>query len=66
MLCPELTLAEVAACREAVDRAATAGRTTTATRERGLGGFVEAWDEYHRWLLARSAANEATDCSARS
>jgi hypothetical protein len=65
MLRPELTQDEVAACREAVSLAVIAGRTTSATRERGLGGFFEAWDEYHRWLLTHSGAHEATDCSAR-
>jgi len=29
-----------------VQRAAAAGRTTSGTAARGLGGFVEAWREY--------------------
>ena len=31
---------------EAVRCAVSAGRTTSAPRDRGLGGFVESWQEY--------------------
>ena len=32
-----------------VSAAADAGRVTSKTTERGLGGFVEAWGEYLNW-----------------
>jgi hypothetical protein len=65
MLQPALTLADVETLRDVVGRAVAAGRTTTGTRTRGLGGFVEAWDEYRRWLNGRTTA-ERLPCSARS
>lgn len=41
--------AEIRLVLRAVSSAAGERRTTAATRERGLGGFVEAWTEYLRW-----------------
>lgn len=32
-----------------VRAACMAGRTTSATVDRGLGGFVAAWEEYAHW-----------------
>jgi hypothetical protein len=32
-----------------VNAAVAAGVRTAATATRGLGGFVEAWDEFRRW-----------------
>ena len=59
-----LTAEEVCAvCRE-VEAAVAGGLTTRATRARGLGGFVEAWQEYARYVLAQ--ARRVTDCSPRS
>jgi hypothetical protein len=63
MLEPRLELADVEAVHRAVTAAAAAGRTTSATRGRGLGGFIEAWDEYRRWLIRTSGPSA---CSARS
>ncbi len=45
-----LTLDEVRRVRGCVEAAAAAGATTSATRGRGLGGFVETWREYERHL----------------
>ncbi len=47
------THAEVAALRRRVEQAAAAGETTSATRGRGLGGFIEAWREYEQYLERR-------------
>lgn len=54
-----LTLDEVQRLCRAVEAAAAAGRETSATRGRGLGGFVETWREYARFL-------ERRDCSPES
>lgn len=48
-----LTTAEAAAVAQAVTRASAAGRTTTGTAARGLGGFVEAWSDLLRYLGER-------------
>jgi hypothetical protein len=45
-----LSLAEVRGIRRRVDEAIIAGITTSGTRERGLGGFAETWQEYQRYL----------------
>jgi hypothetical protein len=45
-----LSLDEVRALRLRVEAAQAAGETTSATRERGLGGFVETWREYEHYL----------------
>lgn len=66
MLEPGFTLGEVTELHESVRRAVAAGRTTAATRTRGLGGFAEAWDEYRRWLVRTAARPGASACSARS
>jgi len=50
MFAMTLSYDEVAALRELVERAAGAGATTSATRGRGLGGFIEAWREYEQFL----------------
>jgi hypothetical protein len=49
----------------AVETAVRGGARTSATRERGLGGFVEAWCEYVRHLETRPAGAEP-NCSPRS
>jgi len=46
----DLALADVARIRGHVEAARDRGASTSGTRERGLGGFVEAWTEYHRYL----------------
>lgn len=56
MFAMTLTLADVAALRERLERAAAAGETTSATGGRGLGGFVEAWREYEQFLERRAAS----------
>jgi hypothetical protein len=56
MFAMTLTHAEVAALRERLERAAAAGETTSATRGRGLGGFVEAWREYEQYLERRAGS----------
>jgi hypothetical protein len=45
-----LSLPEVRAVSQRVEDAMAAGVTTSGTRERGLGGFVETWREYQRYL----------------
>ena len=52
-----LELADVDDIRAAVARAIASGRRTEATRARGLGGFIEAWNEYRRWLGRRGEPN---------
>lgn len=44
---------EVAGVIELLGAARTRGATTSATRIRGLGGFVEAWQEYATYLNDR-------------
>lgn len=46
----DLALDEVVDIVRVVVAAHTAGTTTSATRQRGLGGFVEAWQEYENYL----------------
>jgi hypothetical protein len=41
----------------AVLTAASAGQTTSGTRDRGLGGFVEAWSEYSEHLSRSEQAS---------
>jgi hypothetical protein len=41
---------QVNAIRLAVLKATSAGQTTSGTQNRGLGGFLEAWSEYARYL----------------
>jgi hypothetical protein len=48
-----LSLPEVRALRRQIESAAAEGRTSSGTRGRGLGGFVEAWQEYERYLENR-------------
>jgi len=45
-----LQAGEVHAIARLVADAVRSGRTTRATAARGLGGFVEAWEEYRRWI----------------
>lgn len=59
----ELTVAEARAVLAAVEAAVHSGATTSATRRRGLGGFVEAWTEYLRHLQSRPVG---FDCSRKS
>ena len=44
----KLSSAEVAVIVSVVAAARTQGTATSATQSRGLGGFVEAWQEYDR------------------
>jgi len=53
MFAMTLSCDQVAALRQCVEQAAAAGTTTSATRGRGLGGFVEAWREYEQYLERR-------------
>jgi len=57
-----LRLDEVVSVEAAVARAVCAGGTTTSTRQRGLGGFVEAWAEYRR-RLELDAADESSSAN---
>ncbi|MCZ6855407.1 MAG: hypothetical protein O7G86_15960 [Gammaproteobacteria bacterium] len=45
-----LTLAEANRVSELVNEAIAGGKTTAGTKNRGFGGFCEAWDEYGRYL----------------
>ena len=56
MFAMTLSHAQVAALRERMERAAAAGETTSATRGRGLGGFVEAWREHEQFLERRAGS----------
>ena len=47
---------EVAVVVELVVSARDRGTTTSATRLRGLGGFIEAWQEYATYLDDRGAS----------
>ena len=44
---------DIAAIAHTVATSAAAGERTAGTRTRGLGGFVEAWNEYLRWCERR-------------
>jgi limonene-1,2-epoxide hydrolase len=48
---------------EAVDAAIDKGRTTTATRARGLGGFRETWCEYVTYIERLGHANTEANMS---
>lgn len=48
-----LSLDEVRTLRQRVERAGADGTTTSGTRDRGLGGFVETWREYEQFLEGR-------------
>ena len=50
-----LTDGEATQVLAVVSAAAASGATTAGTRSRGLGGFVEAWEEYARFLQSRAA-----------
>ncbi|MCZ6619442.1 MAG: hypothetical protein O7E57_15070 [Gammaproteobacteria bacterium] len=45
-----LTSTEVNMVSELVVAAIAGGKTTTGTKNRGFGGFREAWEEYRRFL----------------
>ena len=49
-----LTLDEVRLLRQRVEDAAGGGASTSGTRDRGLGGFVETWREYEAFLDRRA------------
>ena len=51
-----LILSEVQALHQRVAQAAAAGSTTSGTRDRGLGGFVETWRDYERFLDRRAGS----------
>ena len=46
----QLSLEDCQAIQSCVQQAVAQGVTTSGTRSRGLGGFVEAWSEYTRHL----------------
>ena len=50
MFAMALSLDDARAIERAVVLAVDAGRTTTATKSRGLGGFREAWHEYTMYV----------------
>ena len=50
MLELSLSVAEVQTIIDDLCRAEDAGRRSSATTARGLGGFKEAWNEYLRFL----------------
>lgn len=50
MFVADLDVEAVRAIAVEVERAVAGGRTTSGTRERGLGGFLEAWREMGRFL----------------
>lgn len=52
-----LSLEEARAIDQAVTRAVEGGHTTTATKERGLGGFREAWHEYATYVERNDVAD---------
>ncbi|MFW6093074.1 MAG: hypothetical protein ACODAC_03800 [Pseudomonadota bacterium] len=58
MLPVDLTLVEAAAVRRQVERAACRGAVTSGTRRRGLGGFVEAWQELETHLANVPSGDE--------
>jgi len=49
--------AELATVAQRVTAAALAGHVTAATRDRGLGGFVAAWQEYVRFVERQEGAS---------
>ena len=49
----ELSLDQTRSVAKSVAAALVEGRTSSATRERGLGGFREAWNDYLRYLECR-------------
>ena len=53
----DLTPDEAERILAALESARSKGDTTIATRARGLGGFVEAWAEYHRFLEGAPGAH---------
>lgn len=55
----DLTVEDAGTVAALVVRAAAAGRTTTGTQGRGLGGFAEAWQELVQHLR-HSRMHEAT------
>ncbi len=48
-----LGLDDVRALRRRLEEAVAAGATTSGTRDRGLNGFIETWQEYERYLEHR-------------
>jgi hypothetical protein len=57
MFAVTLSVAEARAIDRAVAGAVDAGRTTTATQSRGLGGFREAWHEYALYVERNDIAD---------
>ncbi len=57
MIAVILSVEEARAIDQAVARAVDAGRTTTATQSRGLGGFREAWHEYALYVERNGSAD---------
>ena len=55
----ELALDEVAGIVRVVAAAHAEGAHTSATRQRGLGGFVEAWQEYENYLRMKQGKDGA-------
>lgn len=52
-----LSVEEARAIDAAVARAVVGGRTTAATKSRGLGGFREAWHEYAMYVESHDVTN---------
>ena len=52
-----LSVGEARAIDQAVAEAVVGGRTTTATKSRGLGGFREAWHEYAMYVERKKIAD---------
>jgi hypothetical protein len=61
----DLTLEDAGAVAALVLRAAAAGRTTTGTAGRGLGGFAEAWHELAEHLRQRTPPEAGCDVPTR-
>ncbi len=62
----DLSLEEVRAVRRQVEAARVRGESTSATRGRGLGGFIEAWQEYEAFLEREPTRGGPPVCSRES
>ncbi len=62
----DLSFEEVQAVRRQVEAARSRGATTSATRGRGLGGFIEAWQEYEAFLAREPVRGVPPACSRES
>ena len=62
----ELTLEDARSVASLVVKAADAGRVTSGTSERGLGGFAEAWEELVRHLRQPRMSETGSDVPPRT